>query len=55
MEHSPPINRWKQMLDEIKVQQEHLVIMDNEDEMLSQCLEEKCSLVEQIINDLKNI
>jgi hypothetical protein len=55
MEHTPVINKWKQLLDEMNVQREHLVIMDNEDEMLFQCLEQKRSLVEQLINDLKNI
>jgi hypothetical protein len=55
MEHMPLIDKWKQKLSELDVQQKHLIVMDNDDEMLFQCLQEKHDLVEQIINDIKTI
>ena len=55
MDSAPLINKWKQKLIELDMQQEHLIIMDNDDEMLSQCLQEKQELLEEFINDIKNI
>jgi hypothetical protein len=55
MKSAPLINKWKQKLIELDMQQDHLIIMDNDDEMLSQCLQEKQELLELIINDIQNI
>ena len=55
MDNAPLINKWKQKLIELDMQQEHLIIMDSGYEMLSQCLQEKQELLELIINDIQNI
>jgi len=55
MDNAPLINKWKQKLIELDMQQEHLIIMDSGDEMLSQCLQEKQELLALIINDIQNI
>lgn len=55
MEHTSLIDKWEQKLSELIVQQKHLIVMDNGDEMLFQCLQEKQNLIDQIINDIKTI
>lgn len=55
MDNAFLINKWNKKLIELDMQQEHLMIMDNDDEMLSQCLQEKHELLEEFINDIQNI
>lgn len=55
MDNAHLINKLNKKLIELDMQQEHLIIMDNDDEMLSQCLQEKHELLEGIINDIQNI
>lgn len=46
------INKWQQMLDEVKAQIKHLIIMDSDDEMLFVELNTKQQIIQQILTDL---
>lgn len=49
------IQKWQQELNRVSLLQKQLVVMDDDDEMLSDFLQRERDLIDSFIKDLKNL